>query len=66
MAQTKKYRVVYHLGSGVEAAIVVEAGSPKEAASGLDSDSMLEFTGENNTFFQFRMSEVKMVSATEM
>lgn len=65
MAKSKNYRVVYHLGGGAEAAIVVEAGSPKEAASGLDSDSMLEFTGENNTFFQFRMSEVKMVSVTE-
>ncbi|RLQ91480.1 hypothetical protein [Planomicrobium sp. Y74] len=65
MAETKNYRVIYHLGQGVEAVQIVEAGSPKEAACGLDKKEMKDFLGENDTHFQFRMEEVKMVSVKE-
>lgn len=65
MAEKKSYRVIYHLGQGVEAVGIVEAESPKEAACGLDKKEMKEFLGENDTYFQFRMEEVKMVSVEE-
>lgn len=65
MAENKNYRVIYHLGQGVEAVQIVAAKSPKEAASGLDNEEMKDFLGENDTFFQFRMEEVKMVSVKE-
>lgn len=65
MAEIKNYRVVYHLGQGVEAVQIVEAESHKEAACGLDKEEMKDFLGENDTFFQFRMEEVKMVSVKE-
>lgn len=66
MSETKNYRVVYHFGGGAEASIVVEAGSQKEAVSGINTEDIREFIGENDTYFQFRMSEVKMVSVSEV
>ncbi|MGM0897966.1 MAG: hypothetical protein ACQEV0_08700 [Bacillota bacterium] len=64
MEATKKFRVVYHFGGGVEAVSTVEAGSQKEAVSGLDADDFREFIGDNDTYYQFKMSEVKMVSVS--
>lgn len=61
----KKYRVVFHLGQGVEAVQIIEAESPKEAATILDKEGLKEFHGENGTYFQFRLEDVKMVSVQE-
>lgn len=66
MEPTKKFRVVYHFGAGVEAISTVEANTPKQAVSGLDADDFREFIGDHNTYYQFKMSEVKMVSVTEV
>ena len=66
MASTKKFRVVYHFGAGVEAVSTVEADTPKQAVSGLDADDFREFIGDNHTYYQFKMNEVKMVSVTEV
>lgn len=53
------------MGHGVEAVKIVEAGSKKEAATGLDKDEILEFIGENETYYQFYLHDVKMVSVQE-
>jgi hypothetical protein len=66
IAETKNYRVVYHLGEGVEAAQIIEAGSHKEASTILDKDGLKEFLGENETYFQFKLEEVKMISVHEV
>lgn len=65
IAETRKYRVVYHLGQGVEAAQIVEAGSHKEASTILDKEGLKEFLGENETYYQFKLEEVKMISVQE-
>lgn len=65
IAETKKYRVVFHLGQGVEAVQIIEAGSHKEAATILDKVELKEFIGENDTYYQFKLEEVKMVSVQE-
>ncbi|RNF38115.1 hypothetical protein [Planococcus salinus] len=64
--ENKNHRVVYHLGGGVEAVAIVEAESKKEAATGLDKNEIIEFIGENETYFQFKLEDVKMVSVEEI
>ncbi|MFP3359679.1 hypothetical protein R0K17_20345 [Planococcus sp. SIMBA_143] len=54
------------MGAGVEAVSTVEADPPKQAVSGLDADAFREFIGDNDTYYQFKMDEAKMVSATEV
>lgn len=66
MEAAKKFRVVYHFGGGVEAVSTVEADTPKQAVSGLDADDFREFVGDNDTYYQFKMDEVKMVSVAEV
>lgn len=44
----------------------MEAESKKEAASGLDKEELKEFIGENDTYYQFKLEEVKMVSVQEI
>lgn len=66
IAENKRFRVIYHLGQGVEAVKIVEAESKKEAASGLDKEELKDFIGENDTYFQFHLEDVKMVSVQEV
>lgn len=65
MAAQKQYRVIYHLGGGVEAVDIVQADTAKEAACNLDCGETKTFTGENDVFFKFQMEAVKMISVEE-
>ncbi|WP_088008950.1 hypothetical protein [Indiicoccus explosivorum] len=65
MEEPKKYKVIYHLGDGMEAVEITEAHSTKEAAADLESDDTIAFTGENGVFYKFSLTDVKMISVDE-
>lgn len=65
MTQEKEYLVTYHLGNGVEAKQLLMNTEANLAAMELGNPVVKSFSGVEDIFYRFKLSEVKMITLKE-